>query len=323
MIESTSMDCITAHDAPTSAAALPQTNLLEDVLWREVQNLFHDKQNLSSPESLESIKIRVFKRVAKSLNLSIVDDLYLLKDKHISMRIVLSKETSRQLDNVWNRIMINRGSDSKISFKDKIIRDVVLSKAYVEKSSVIKFINILLRKDSMTSNNTTLLKSNAMNVVLAVDGFGGILTRDYKNYVDNLNDLLPERIKKHVAGVRAMYDYFHKNVHDFPDINGTETTCIVFLTLLNLYRDRVGSRIEDCKKLLLDRLEKFIVNFMDLISNNNVHDPKSGSRKYRRLRHVYCQHVSEDEHLDWIALEKINGGENFILLQQHLQDLHE
>lgn len=82
--------------------------------------------------------------------------------------------------------------------------------------------------------------------LLAVDGFEGFEAKDLRSYLSNI--LNPKDIRKeycqHVNAVRSMYDWIELQP-DVSSLMGTDSACIVFLALLQLFERKLEELFSD------------------------------------------------------------------------------
>ncbi|GFQ95463.1 hypothetical protein TNCT_171641 [Trichonephila clavata] len=105
------------------------------------------------------------------------------------------------------------------------------------------------------TNKEKILRSNDLNILLAVDGFCGYCPNDLKNYINNLK--YANDGDKHINAVREMY-----NLEILRNLSGTDASCIVFLALLTIYK----KSIKDDQAILI--LENVISNVRNYLMKN-------------------------------------------------------
>lgn len=274
---------------------------LEQVLQRQVQSLCCDDS--ANEETLRSIRLTVLTRAAQILRVPF-DPTDIFRSADFSNRIVLSLDTLRALDKAWSRIMCTF-TDNRISNQDKHVRERLFFNApyYTDRTQLIRFINILARRDATysffteTSARSSLLKTTLLNHVLAIDGFRGILPWQCRNYTGNLNDRVPVLDKNHLEATRSLYAS-----ELFVDFSGTIAAGLVLMALLKLYLDRVGHRMDHATRRVADKAVECVSNLID---------DNSGLRKKRRKRHIekiarrYRKVINDDALLDGIAFRKL------------------
>ncbi|KAG8175208.1 hypothetical protein JTE90_022631 [Oedothorax gibbosus] len=83
-----------------------------------------------------------------------------------------------------------------------------------------------------------ITKDRLMYHLLAVDGFDGVEHKCLKNYLINVvdPDCLRQMYRLHMTAVRHMYEWFD-NQPQISSLTGVDSACVVFLALLQLYRD--------------------------------------------------------------------------------------
>lgn len=274
---------------------------LEQALQRQVQTLCHDKS--ANEETLRSIRLTVLTRAAQILRVPF-DPTDVFRSTDLSNRIVLSHDTLRALDEAWSRIMCTF-TDNRISNQEKNVRERLFFNApyYTDRTQLIRFINILAKRDATysffteASARSSLLKTTLLNHVLAIDGFRGILPWQCKNYTSHLNDRLPVLDKTHLEATRSLYA---SNL--FVDFSGTVAAGLVLLALLKLYVDRVGHRMDRVTRHVADKAVECVSNLID--ENRGVgRYRKKGINKIitRRYRKV----INNDTLLDGIAFRKL------------------
>ncbi|GFS32567.1 hypothetical protein NPIL_610791, partial [Nephila pilipes] len=127
----------------------------------------------------QTIHLRVLKQIADILELpwNYCAD---------SKSILIHPENSERIDIKWKECLLEnlQPSHDELNAYEKI-----KSTDYVKTLDLAKFISILVRKDIIErdpSNKEKILRSNDLNVLLAVDGFSGYTPNDLKNYINNL-----------------------------------------------------------------------------------------------------------------------------------------
>lgn len=81
-------------------------------------------------------------------------------------------------------------------------------------------------------------KDRLMYHLLAVDGFDGVEHKCLKDYLINVVDpaCLRQIYRLHMMAVRHMYEWFDSQPQ-ISSLTGVDSACVVFLALLQLYRD--------------------------------------------------------------------------------------
>ncbi|GFS37513.1 uncharacterized protein NPIL_626081 [Nephila pilipes] len=196
----------------------------------------------------QTVHLRVLKHVADFLELpwNYCAD---------SKSIFIHPENSKRIDCKWKECLQGnlQPSHDELNAYEKI-----KSADYIKTLDLAKFISILVRKDVIErdpTNKEKILRSNDLNVLLAVDGFSGYTPNDLKNYINNLK--YADDGDKHTNIVRKMYD-----MDLLKSLSGTDASCIVFLALLTVYI----KFISDDQALLI--IESIISNFRNYLMKN-------------------------------------------------------
>lgn len=101
-----------------------------------------------------------------------------------------------------------------------------------------------LRHNTLQNNQDVI--DRRVYCLLAVDGFEGFQARDLKSYLSNIVD--PDCIRReyriHIRAIRKMYEWFDSQSH-VSSLIGTDTGCVIFLSLLKLYNDQLQKVLVD------------------------------------------------------------------------------
>lgn len=287
---------------------------LEQALQHQVQLLCRGDNDSVNDETLRSIRLTILTRAAQILHLPF-DPTDSFRSVDFSNRIVLSPDTFKALDKAWSRIACTF-ADNRISNQEKQVRERLFFNApyYADKTQLIRFINILSKRDSTYSLFTarhevarstpfSLLKTTLLNRILAIDGFRGILPWQCRNYTNHLSDRLPVLDKIHLEAIRTLYasEFFVDGRH-----SGTIAAGLVLLALLKLYGDRVGHRMDRATRHVVDKAVECV---------SNVIDDRDGSgdfvlKKHRKrcigkIAKRYRKKVNDDALLEGIAFRKL------------------
>lgn len=268
---------------------------LEQALRNQVQTLC--QEDSANEETLRSIRLTILIRTAQILRIPFdpTTDVFRSTD-FTNNRIVLSLETLRALDKAWSRITCTF-TDNRVTNLEKHVREQLFFNApyYTDRTQLIRFINILAKRDTSRS----LLKTTLLNHVLAIDGFRGILPSQCRNYTGHLNDRLPILEKTHLEATRSLYASSDLCVDSFS--GGTVAAGLVLLALLKLYMDRVGHRMDRATRHVADKAVECVSNFIH--DNNN-----RGGRLKRRIEKIsrrYRKVINDDSLLEGIAFRKL------------------
>lgn len=196
-----------------------------------------------------SINMSILRRVAQILDID-------LENLPSSEKYVyLSKDIVKALDDEWYKIDIS--SDCNLSSQDRRVRQRFESEdPHFESTTLYKYLSILFKKNSILGRGNLkserILKDRKLNVLLAVDGFSGFFPSSFKYYIDNL--VVKDRCKQHVEGVKNVYGAICEQ------LNGTDSACIVFLTLCKVYLKE--NQLDDRSHLMLDRAVRDVYSFL-------------------------------------------------------------
>ncbi|GFQ74681.1 hypothetical protein TNCT_20671 [Trichonephila clavata] len=196
----------------------------------------------------QTIHLRVLKRVADILELSWIN----FTD---SKSICIHPNDRERIDDIWKECLQGnlQPSHDELNAYEKL-----KSVDHVNVIDLAKFISILARKyviERDPTNKEKILRSNDLNILLAVDGFCGYCPNDLKNYINNLK--YANDGDKHINAVREMY-----NLEILRNLSGTDASCIVFLALLTIYK----KSIKDDQAILI--LENVISNVRNYLMKN-------------------------------------------------------
>ncbi|GFS53161.1 uncharacterized protein TNCV_4516921 [Trichonephila clavipes] len=91
-----------------------------------------------------------------------------------------------------------------------------------------------------TQHNGSDVKERDIYRLLAVDGFDGFEAKHLKLYLPSILDqkFIRQEYRLHVKAVRAMYQWFESQPQ-VSSLTGTDSGCVVFLTLLQLYMNNL------------------------------------------------------------------------------------
>lgn len=304
---------------------------LEQTLQREVQMLCCDDDSTPTEETLRSIRLTVLTRAARILRVPFDPTDF------SNNRIVISLETLKSLDKAWSRIMCTF-TDNRISNQEKYLRERLFFNApyYTDRTHLIRFINVLVKRDAATYSVFTtrrrrrrrscLLKTTVLNQVLAIDGFRGILPWQCRNYTNHLNDRLPVIDKTHLEATRSLYASGGDG-DLFVNFSGTVAAALVLLALLKLYMDKVGPRMDRATRHVAEKAVECVSNFVDdhsrsssSSSSSNNNSKKTNKRIRRTVAKIsrrYLKIINDDSMLEGIAFRKlIDYGKN--ALQKYL-----
>lgn len=92
----------------------------------------------------------------------------------------------------------------------------------------------LLAKWLKTNVAANMVKYREVYYFLAVDGLFGFEPNDLKNYFINVLDQMRSEYNSHLQGVRAIYERMGET-ESVSSLTGTDSGCVVLLTLLKLY----------------------------------------------------------------------------------------
>ncbi|GFR14686.1 ribonucleoside-diphosphate reductase subunit M2 [Trichonephila clavata] len=105
-----------------------------------------------------------------------------------------------------------------------------------DESEWIHLLNVWLRQSTMDHD----VKERDIYQLLAVDGFDGFEAKHLKFYLSVILDqkVVWHEYRFHIKAVRAMYRWFESQPK-VSSLTGTDSGCVVFLTLLQLYMNKL------------------------------------------------------------------------------------
>lgn len=199
----------------------------------------------------QTIHQRVVSAIAKELNVP-------LNHCVESKTVYLHPENSERFDEMWFNILKNK---IQISHEESNAYEKIKSADYIKYPDLYKFLNILVRKHSIDrdpQNKEKILISKDLPQLLAIDGLAGFTNADVKNYVENLqvgNESEQEQ-DKHTIAVRRMYLLL-------PSLTGTDSICVIFLSLLKLYRNHITDQEA------INKVDQVTTNVSDYLLKNS------------------------------------------------------
>lgn len=170
-----------------------------------------------------------------------------------------------------------------------------LKDAQLHKSEWNRLLNEWLKK-----NGDVIFKRDVYRI-LAVDGFHGLHSEHLKRYLPGILNPIRHGYRLHCRGVRAMYEFFEKNLK-LESITGTDSAYVVYLALLHFYvsnlqlsDDQLCYQIEQAKSWTEGKLQKQSKYYPDLKHvDENV---------LKALSDVYVRQFRDEQ--DW----KVVGNE--------------
>lgn len=162
-----------------------------------------------------------------------------------------------------------------------------------------------------------LVKDRNIYRLLAVDGFRGFESKHLKLYLTNViqNAPLRRELKRHNQAVRCIYEWFDQDKL-MSSLTGTHTACIVFLTLIRLYKKQVA---------ILDDIVRMMVNQAEISAESFLH---RDSDYYKLLKNVNeqlldtCEQIYIDAFLNWqsVSMELLNELSERIIIENEKEE---
>lgn len=136
--------------------------------------------------------------------------------------------------------------------------------------------------------------------LLACDGFKSIVTlgsKNLKEYLSNVVEFaqLKRHVKKHARAVRKMYDWFD----DEPLVSaltGLDSSCVVFLSLIRLFKTTLGLNVDDYVRVVMDRAEISTLSFLQKRADTRFKDVSNVDDSVKKtLQNIYVESFPEWE----------------------------
>ncbi|GFY04601.1 uncharacterized protein TNCV_4416851 [Trichonephila clavipes] len=126
--------------------------------------------------------------------------------------------------------------DQLLQILSKGIKRKNVKKIPQDESEWVQLLNVWLRRNTMDHD----VKERDIYRLLAVDGFDGFEAKHLKLYLSSILDqkFIRQEYRLHVKAVRAMYQWFESQPQ-VSSLTGTDSGCVVFLTLLQLYMNKL------------------------------------------------------------------------------------
>lgn len=234
----------------------------------------------------QTIHLRVYKKVAKILNVNI--------DIGIDPKsIMIHFDNINRIDEKWGKHLQNNYS---MSHEEMNAYDKIKSTDYVKIPDAVKFLSILVRKDTIDrEDKEKILKSNDINILLGVDGFSGYTPNEMKNYIENLK--CGSDGNAHVETVRKMY-----SLDIVKNLSGTDAACIIYLALLSTYKEYIT---DDQVKFVIDNEESDIRSYLSK-NAKYYHDITNTVKELDQLVAFYKENVPKIAEISVIKIAKLN-----------------
>lgn len=166
----------------------------------------------------------------------------------------------------------------------------------IDESEWIKLLNQWIRINSLND----VISTRDIYRVLAVDGFRGFRPKDLKRYLSSILIPIRTEYRMHDKGVRAMYEFFDKDL-TIESLTGTDSACVIFLALLEFYvsnlkllDDQICYQVQQAKSWAEGYLHK---------QSDYYHDVKNVTENLiKTLGNVYSQQFTYPE--DWKTVAK-------------------
>ncbi|GFQ80235.1 uncharacterized protein TNCT_549691 [Trichonephila clavata] len=164
-----------------------------------------------------------------------------------------------------------------------------------DESEWIHLLNVWLRQSTMDHD----VKERDIYQLLAVDGFDGFEAKHLKFYLSVILDqkVVRHEYRFHIKAVRAMYRWFESQPK-VSSLTGTDSGCVVFLTLLQLYMNKLQ---------LMDDEVTLQVHLAKRLAEGFLHRNANYYKDVRNVTEVLLQelgniYVEEWQGKDWTCV---------------------